>query len=284
MKLPLTIFVFLACLSVSAQGLNGLYPMVLPKPGDGFEKRYYEILNNGVYDLDSESRDARELIDNAILPSSVDEIPKVGVDSNATQWAQRIYFELIAGKRCLYEDEFWEVFYKRLPGFTGLKGAKQEVGEYLERFDLPEFLEYLRGMPVYRLEVPNPAIPNYSLIGKGYHPENASDWLNFDRFALLKCIGALNDVSKSTLTKKYLKPTDVAVLIAQIQDDIEKLIVAQDGNEPNGYLIIEYEVESRSFLYNTIRIHVLEDFVNWLKFWSSKGYPIGLNIQFLLDR
>jgi hypothetical protein len=284
MKLRIVIFVLVTCLKMNAQELNGLYPMVLPKPNDGFENRYYEILDNGLYELDTETRDATELIDNSILPVLVDEIPKVGIDSNATKWAELIYFDLLAGKRCVYEDEFWEIFYKRLPDFTGLKGAKQEVKEYLEGFDLSEFLGYLKNMPIYRLNTPNPAIPNYNMMGKGYYPENSSDWINFDRFAILKCISSLNEESKSILSRKYLMPTETPRLVAQIKNDIEKLKIKQAGNEPNGHLIIEYEIGNRSFLYDTIRLHILEDFMNWLSFWSSKGYPIGLNIQFLLDR
>ena len=274
MKFKIILFLFLFSLKMNSQELNGLYPMVLPKPNIGFENRYFEILDKGVYELDTETPDATELIDNSELPIMVAEIKKVEIDEVATEWAEKVYHGLLAGKRCVYYDEFWEIFYKRLPDFTALHGAKEKATEFLKLFSLSEYLEYLKGMPVYRLSNQNPAIPRYNMLGKGYHPENPSDWINYDRFSLKKCIGSMSDETKSILSKKFIKPNEVQNLVTQINKDIEKLKVKQDGNEPNGHLIIKFEVDNHSYLSEAIRIHILEDFKNWLKFGVQRDIQL----------
>jgi len=268
---------------MNSQDLSGIYPIVLPKPNEGFEQRYYEILNTGWYELDTETRDATELIDNSKLPILIEEIPKVGIDSMATEWAEVVYFNLLSEKKCVHDDEYWEIV-KRLPDFYALEGSKQKMKDYLLNINMPVFLELMHEMPVFRINLPNPAIPNYSLKGKGYHPENSSDWINFDKSVLLKCINSFSDTSKLLLNKKYLKPNEGPALIQELKKDVNQLKIKQDGNDPNGHLIIKYDIENRNYLYGTLQIHVLEDFINWLEFWTLKGYPIGLNIQFLIGR
>ena len=265
------------------QELSGIYPIVLPKPKEGFENRFYEILDTGWYELDRETKDATELIDNSILPVAVDEIFKIGKNELADDWAELIYFNVLSDKKCLHHEEYWQLVSK-LPDFFAVLGSKQKMKDYLLGIDLATFLQCLDGMPVYRLNLPNPAIPNYNLSGKGYHTENPSDWINFDKFALLKCIRSLSESSKKLLGTKYLKSTEVLKLITELNNDLQKLITKQDGNQPNGHLIVKYDVENQDHLYEAIIIHVLEDFVNWLQFWSSKNYPIGLNTRFLIDR
>lgn len=268
---------------MNSQELSGIYTIVLPKPNEGFEQRYYEILDNGWYELDRETKDATELIDNSTLPNSVEEIPKIGIDSIATEWAEEIYFNLLSEKRCVYDDEYWQIV-ERLPDFYAVEGSKQKMKDYLIGINLTTFLDLMKGMLVYRLNIPNPAIPNYNLKGKGYHPENPSDWINFDNTALLKCSNSLSDESKSILNRKYLKPSESSTLIQELKKDVDRLKIKQNGNEPNGHLIIKYDIENRDYLYDGLQIHVLEDFINWLEFWTSRGYPIGFKTRFLIDR
>ncbi len=268
---------------MNSQELSGIYPIVLPKPNEGFEQRYYEILDKGWYELDAETKDATELIDNSKSPILVKELPKVGIDSIATEWVETIYFKLLSEEKCVYDDEYWEIV-KRLPDFYALEGSKQKMKDYLIGINLTTFLELMYEMPIYRLNLPNPAIPNYNLKGKGYHPENVFDWINFDKIALQKCLNSMSAETKLRLNKKYLKPTECNSLILEIKNDIERLKIKQNGNDPNGHLIIKYDIENRNFLYDSFQIHVLEDFINWLTFWTSKGYPIGLNIEFLIGR
>lgn len=265
------------------QELSGIYTIVLPKPNEGFEQKYYEIIDNGWYELDTVTSDATELIDNSILPNTIEEIPKIGIDSNANEWAEEIYFNLLSEKKSVYDDEYWGIV-KRLPDFYAAEGSKQKMKDYLLNINLTTFLELMEGMPVYRISLPNPALPNYNLKGKGYHPENSSDWVNFDNSVLVKCTTSLSDESKSILNKKYIKPSECSILIKELNKDVGKLKIKQDGNEPNGHLIIKYDIENRNYLYDGLQIHVLEDFVNWVKFWTSRGFPIGLNTRFLIDR
>jgi len=268
---------------MNSQDLNGIYPIVLPKPNEEFEQKYYEILDNGLYNLDTETSDATELIDNSMLPVSVEEIPKVGINQRATEWAKEIYTNLLSEKRCVYDDEFQEIV-NRLPDFYALKGSKQKMKDYLMKINLTTFLDLIKGMPIYRLNILNPAIPQYNLKGKGYHPENTSDWINFNNKVLLECTYSLSEESKSILNKKYLRPNEGSPLIQAIRDDVDKLRIKQDGNNPNEHLIIKYDIENRSYLSDDFKVHVLENFIDWLVFWSSKGYPIGLNTRFLIDR
>lgn len=268
---------------MNSQELSEIYTIVLPKPNEGFENKYYEILETGLYELDTETRDATELIGNSTLPNSVQEISKIGIDSVATEWAEEIYFNLLSGKRCVYDDEYWQIV-KRLPDFFATEGSKQKIRDYLYDINLTTFLDFMKGMPIYRLNFPNSAIPNYNLKGKGYHPENYSDWVNFNYALLQKCANSLSEKSKSLLNKKYIKPIDGSILAAELKNDVEKLKVKQNGNEPNGHLIIKYDIENRNYLYEEFQIHVLEDFINWIDFWTSKGFPIGLNTRFVIDR
>ncbi len=266
---------------MNSQALNKNHPIVLPKPNEGFEKRYYEILDNGWYELDRETKDARELMDQSILPVAVEEILKVGIDASATDWAEGIYFDLLSEKKCVYDDEFWDIV-KRLPDFYAVAGSKQKMKDYLMGINWSTFLELIDGMPVYRLASPNPAIPSYHLKGKGYHPENTSDWLNFDKGALIKCEHVLSTATISSLNQKYLKPNSADSLIQELKKDIGQLKVKIAGNAPNRHLIIKYDIEHRSHLYDKLSIHVLEDLLDWVVFWTSRNYPLGLNIQFLV--
>lgn len=267
---------------MNIQELNGIYTIVLPKPNEGFIQKYYKILDYGWYELDKLTIEATELIDNSTLPNSVDEISKIGIDSSATEWAEEIYFKLLSGKKCIYDDEYWQIV-KRLPDFYAAEGSKQKLRDYLIDINLTTFLEFMKGMPVYRISIPNSAIPNYNLKGKGYHAENNTDWINFNYTLLQKCANSLSEESKSLLNKKYIKPIDGIILAAELKNDVEKLKVKQNGNEPNGHLIIKYDIDNRNYLYEGFQIHVLEDFINWIDFWTSKGFPIGLNTLFLID-
>ena len=267
---------------MNSEDLSGIYPIVLPKPNEEFVQKYYKILDNGWYELDRTTKDAIELIDNSILPILVEEIPKVGIDSNATEWAEDIYFNLLSEKRCVYDDEYREIV-RRLPDFYAAEGSKQKMKDYLIGINLTTFLDLMRGMPVFRLNVPNSAIPNYNLKGKGYYPENPSDWVNFDNQALLKCTNSLSEESKFILNKKYLKPSEGSTLVQELKKDVGTLKIKQGGNEPNGHLIIKYDIDNRNHLYDGFQIHVFEDFINWVEFWTSRAYPVGLNTRFLIE-
>jgi hypothetical protein len=172
---------------------------------------------------------------------------------------------------------------RRLPDFFAAEGSKQKMKDYLIGINQTTFLDLMDGMPVYRLNLPNPAIPNYSLKGKGYHPENTADWLNFDKDALLKCTNNLSEETISILGQKYRKSDTANILLSSLLKDIEQLKIKQNRNEPNGHLIIKYDIENRTYLTDSWQIHVLEDFVNWINFWTSKKYPIGFNIRFLVE-
>jgi hypothetical protein len=39
----------ISCFEMSSQDLTEIYPIVLPKPNEGFENRYFDILDNGIY-------------------------------------------------------------------------------------------------------------------------------------------------------------------------------------------------------------------------------------------
>jgi hypothetical protein len=207
----------------------------------------------------------------------------VGVDSVATEWVKTIYSKLLREERCLYDDEYWEIV-KRLPDFYALEGSKQKMIDYVSKLDISTFLELMQGMPVYRLNRPNLAIPNYNLKGKGYHPESSNDWINFDKTALIMCANSLSEATKLILNRKYIKPDEAKLLIEELRKDINELKAKEEGNNPNGHLIIKYDIESRTYLYRGLIIHVLEDFEAWVSFWTTKGYPIGLNTYFLIDR
>lgn len=207
---------------MQSQELTDIYTIVLPKPNAGFETTYYEILDHGAYELDNITSDSEKILENGTLPRALKEIPKIGIDADATAWAKKVYANLIAEKKCVYDDEFLDIANK-LPGFFDLEGSKQKMKNFLKDFSLTEFLGYLKGMPVYRLRVPNPAIPNYNMKGKGYYPENPSDFINFDHTLLKKCEKSLSAETKTLLSAKYLKPSQGVALIKELKKDILNL-------------------------------------------------------------
>jgi len=262
---------------LGAQAQMKLNTIVLPKPIDIYQQEYYKLLEEGNFELDATTPDNNRLNDISISIYDGCDVPTVGKDSIADNWAQRIYYQILDNKKCLTEQEFNDIRIKRLPDFFAINGGAQKLKDYIQNLIVSDFVYYLNGMPVFSLCDTCYSIPFYNKWNSGNYKENSIDYFNFDQSVLLKCQQKFNDKIRTILSKKFLKPGEAKELIIELEKIIKNINV--DESLSDSYLVLGFESARESmFLSDGIKVNVLNDFKDWLFYWSSRGYPIGLQL------
>jgi len=256
------------------------YLMVLRKPIKSMESKYYDLLDNGWFDLDSRTEDNTTYFELSNPIESELEIPIVGIDEEATIWAKELFTKIMKGERCIEDFEYTQLLYS-LPGFWDLGG--QTITEYLNRNNTTtdNFPELIKGYKLYKSCKSKDSIPIYNKLGKGYNYDDVMDLFNYDD-SIIEKLTDYNSQITANFKGKYLKPNQVSDLLSYLDNTIDELIQQKSIYSKSAkdiFLIKKIRHSNAEFFPKEKIINILFDFRNWLLFWTGKGNPIGLQLR-----